>query len=171
MTLKEALESWDGKSAADIEAIYADHAESHNFVTQLIKYSANESLQAGATWLLKHHIESQHLPSQTQTTRFLLLPEKLVDWQARLHFLQCLPHLSLVNADEVIMAAFLRDCLGSHNKFLRAWAYSGFHLLAQHYSQYEEEAQHLLQQAIKEEAPSVKARVRNLLKDSKHSRS
>jgi hypothetical protein len=169
MTLKQALEAWDGQSSPDIEAIYAFHAGGRNFVTQLINYCTIESLQAGATWLLKRHIENQHLPSQAQTARLLLLPDKLVDWQARLHFLQCLSHLSLGHADDAIMASFLRDCLVSDNKFLRAWAYSGFHMLAQHYPQYEKEAHHLLQQATREEAPSVKARVRNLLKDSKHS--
>lgn len=59
---------------------------------------------------------------------------------------------------------FLRNCLISDNKFVRAWAYNGFYELALQYPAYKTEVKKFLDMAMKDEAASVKARVRNILK-------
>ena len=50
-------------------------------------------------------------------------------------------------------------------KFVRAWAYNGFYLLAVQHGEYEAEARQLLTMALRDEPASVKARVRNVLKN------
>ncbi len=58
---------------------------------------------------------------------------------------------------------FLRECLGNEKKFVRAWAYNGFQILAEQFSEYKEEVSKLFEQALREEATSVKARIRQLM--------
>jgi hypothetical protein len=59
---------------------------------------------------------------------------------------------------------FLRTCLADENKFVRAWAYNGFYLLSQQYPEYQQETEQFFAMAMRDEAASVKARIRNILK-------
>ncbi len=61
------------------------------------------------------------------------------------------------------LEAFLRECLEDRNKFVRAWAYGGFHQLAVEHAEYRGEAVQLFEKALDEEAASVKARVRKVV--------
>jgi len=66
--------------------------------------------------------------------------------------------------DKKSVENFLRKTLYNSNKFVRAWTYNGFYLLAKQHPEYHDETEALLESAIKNEAPSVKARIRNILK-------
>jgi hypothetical protein len=90
---------------------------------------------------------------------------RLESWGSKLHLLQCLPHLAIDERAKPALESFLRDSMGSDNKFVRAWAYNGFHVLALQYPQYRAEAKRLLGRALKSEAASVKARIRRILAD------
>ena len=59
---------------------------------------------------------------------------------------------------------FLRNCLVDNNKFVRAWAYNGFYELAVQYPEYEKETKQFFEMAMRDEAPSVKSRIRNIMK-------
>jgi hypothetical protein len=60
---------------------------------------------------------------------------------------------------------FLNTCLTADHKFVRAWAYHGYHHLATSHPKYRDETTALLQDALETEtAASVLARVRKLLK-------
>jgi len=94
---------------------------------------------------------------------FQCLPD-LIEWETKLHVLQCLSYLTVGKQDVPPLETFLRECLASENKFVRAWAYNGFYELSLQYPQFQVEVDQLLQQALEDEAASVKARVRNILK-------
>ncbi len=51
-------------------------------------------------------------------------------------------------------------------KFVRAWAYDAFYRLATQHPGYRPEVWRLLEQGMQEEAPSVKARIRQLLREA-----
>ncbi|MEW8322573.1 MAG: hypothetical protein AB2606_07985 [Candidatus Thiodiazotropha taylori] len=69
---------------------------------------------------------------------------------------------SQVEQEEV--SAFLRECLTSSNKFVRAWSYNGFYELAIQHPQYQQETKVFFEMAMRDKAPSVKARIRNIMK-------
>jgi len=54
----------------------------------------------------------------------------------------------------------------SENKFVRSWAYNGFYGLSRQYPEYIQETKQFFEVAMKDEAPSVKARIRNVTKNS-----
>ena len=80
------------------------------------------------------------------------------------HILQCLPYLAIPKKDKDKVQRFLRKCLVEDNKFLRAWAYNGFYELAVQYPEHVEETKQFFEMAMRDEAPSVKARIRNMMK-------
>ena len=90
-----------------------------------------------------------------------LLPA-MDEWQARLHILQSIRFLRISGrATEGLRAELLRLAKEGNN-FVRAWAYDGLHRLGSQHPEFAEEAEVLLQDALEFEAPSVKARIRNL---------
>lgn len=163
MTLESDITAWDGKSANVIGRVYDRHVERPSFLTEVISAMSDESLQDGATWLLKHHLERESpLDAPRAKEVFQTLP-KITNWGAKLHILQSLRWMPIPTRYKRKLETFLRACLQAENKFVRAWAYSGFYELAKQHPEYRLEAQQLCEQAVNSEAASVKARIRNIL--------
>lgn len=164
MTLQQAISHWDGKSTADIEAIYLHHADTPTFVAQLLPLIATETTQIGATWLLKHHVEAEHAITQAEINEvYRCLPQQ-VSWAAKLHLLQCLPAWRMPETAVPTIHTFLHHCFKEKNKFVRAWAYNGFYELARQHPKYQAETRQLLTVAAAEEAAAIKARIRHIYK-------
>lgn len=165
MSIEQEIINWDEKSSSDIRAIYTHHCGDRSFASQLTQFSQKVDLQKGATWLLKHHLESGHkLEPNECVVLFRLLPE-LEHWETKLHILQCLPFMPIATREKNKVEAFLRECLIDKNKFVRAWAYNGFYVISTQYPEYKEEAKKFFEMAMKDEASSVKARIRNIMKN------
>ncbi|TQV70728.1 hypothetical protein FKG94_20580 [Exilibacterium tricleocarpae] len=164
MSIKKAIAAWDGKSAQDIGAIYQSYGRAPSFIREVLLLLGGESSQQGASWLLKRFFEDgRELDAATVNKIYGLLP-KLVDWQTKLHILQCIPYMPIEKRQAKRLQRFLQQCLTGDNKFVRAWAYNGFYELAVQHHEYEAQAREFFAMAMKDEAASVKARIRNLLK-------
>ena len=164
MGIKQELLSWDGKSSDDIQATYTHHSESSSFVSRLVELCQQTVFQKGVTWLLKHHLEAGQVLTEKETAALLNLLPSIEHWESKLHILQCLPHLQIASAYKHKVEALLRECLTDQNKFVRAWAYNGFYEISRQYPEYEQETRQLFEMAMRDEAPSVKARIRNIIK-------
>ena len=164
MKIDQAIADWDGKSAADIEAIYTRYSGEGAFATYLIELAGREHLEKGATWLIKHHLENNQGFNTSEISALYALLPGFAHWEARLHVLQCIPKLPIGESEKPGLEGFLRRCLIDDNKFVRAWGYNGFYELSRQYPEHQEEAKQFLDMAMQDEAPSVKARVRNLIK-------
>jgi len=104
-----------------------------------------------------------HLEKSQIKKLFCALPE-MEYWESRLHLLQCLPFMPIEKPEVKIVEKFLRKTLADHNKFVRAWAYNGFHVLAAQYPEYRGEMQQFFEMAMRDEVASVRARIRNIMK-------
>lgn len=178
MTIKAALLSWDTKSAEDIEGIYRIFLTSpsdqgikiERVIVSLIELIKDDSdkdldhLQQGATWLLKHHLQIGRQLKPKVIDDLIDSLFTLKSWQAKLHLLQCFSFFPVKNSQKKTVEQFLRQCLMDKNKFVRAWAYGGFYNLSLLYPEYTSEVTNFIELAMKDEVPSVKARLRNLLK-------
>lgn len=164
MSLEQEILNWDGKSSADISDIYSRYSCESNFTITLVDLCKRIDLQKGATWLLKKHLESNHSLSRAQIAIIYTLAPNLHGWEAKLHILQSMAYMPVGEQEKQGVEVFLRNCLMSDNKFVRAWAYNGFYKLALQYPEYKAEVKKFLDMAMKDEAASVKARVRNILK-------
>ena len=161
--LEQALSSWDQKSTAGITAIYQRFAEQTDFVQLLIELIRKDSTAVGSTWLLKHYLECGGKLDAEQVASVYGSVEHLTQWQARLHLLQSMPDMPVPEPHRAPVELFVRKGLSDENKFVRAWSYNGLFELALIYSDLRDETQTVLSMALQDEAPSVKARVRNLL--------
>lgn len=167
MELEQEIASWNKKSADDILEIYGRHASSPSFIPDLIPLIAQEATQSGATWLLKQYFEDGNRLAQADiNTVYQSLPQ-LEEWEAKLHILQSIPYMPIPASEAARVHSFLHQCVTDTKKFVRAWAYNGFDELATQHQEFAAETEQLLESALQDEATSVKARVRNILKDAR----
>lgn len=164
MALAEKTSQWSAKSAQDMRVIYDAYAKASNFVPSLMKLILEPHSQTGATWLLKHFLETDGTLTAEQNSGFFLALQSLENWESKLHMLQCLSHVTIGQLQCPRLEEFLHDCLSDDNKFVRAWAYNGFFHLAKQHPHYQEEVEHRMQQAKETEAASIRARIRILMR-------
>ncbi len=160
--LETEIANWDGKSATDIRAIHQKHHAEVGYVTQLVLLLEKKGLQSGVTWLLKAAFEASVVFTPKDVAIIYKHSPLLDTWEPKLHILQCMAYMPIEEPQQAGVEEFLRACLADDNKFVRAWAYNGFYYFAKQFETYREEAGHLFEIALKDEAPSVKARVRKV---------
>ena len=165
MSIEKDLSNWDGKSSSDIEAIYNRYCEDKTQVVSFQKLIQKVDLQKGVSWLLKRYLENNHRLEKDEIAGVFTLLSEIEHWEAKLHILQCIPYLPIGKAEKKYVEAFLRRCLIDKNKFVRAWTYNGFYEISLQYPEYKEETKQFFEIAMRDEAPSVKARIRNIVKN------
>jgi hypothetical protein len=133
-------------------------------VDQLISLAERSDgpMQTAATWLLKHFQSRGVSFTPSQVTR--LVGQLCISgpWESRLHLVQMLPSLAIPAACTDQLFQSLVVTLSERNKFVRAWAYTALHSLASQHPDYAPEVIPLLDQASRDEAASVRARLRQL---------
>lgn len=164
LALDASLEQCDGKPAGFLDQLAADWSPDDRLLLHLVVLAeqADPKVQMAVTGLLKRHVtRGAILPEAAASRLFDLLPA-LGRWESKLHALQMLPCLPILAPRADGLRGFLADALRDQNKFVRAWAYAGWHRLASLHPGYHAEAAALLARAGREEAPSVRARLRRL---------
>lgn len=164
MHLENQLSQWDNKNTEVLTAIYLQQKTAPDWIDALVAATQKTHSQNAASWLIKHSLEqsaeSDLCLNERHIDQLLGSLPLLQHWSARLHLLQCLPYLIIPPHRKRQVETFLRDNLKEPNKFVRAWAYNGFGLLAKEYPEYRQEAKRLFDAAMDTEAPSVRARIR-----------
>ena len=168
MDLKEELLAYDGKRKELLEKIASCLVFSSDETDTLCSLARGASpiFQAGSTWLLKRGLEEGQLLTTKQTKALLTLLSQEIHWEAQLQILQMLPYLKFGETSCNRLFVTLKVLLNSSNKFVKAWTFNGFYILADRYPEYREEVLPLLQKGLQEESGSVKARIRNAVKRS-----
>lgn len=163
--LRTALAQWDGKDAAAIRSIYDEYADARGFVSSLIHLAADPDLARAASWLLKNHVEVAGTLARAQMRDFFAAARDFEHWEARLHVLQILDRVEIPKESVRDAIRLVERCLADENKFVRAWAYSGFARVSEFDPAYRAEAERLLADGeATETAASVRARIRQVRK-------
>lgn len=164
MSIEQEIAAWDGKSADEIREIYASYSAQPDFADTVIRLIHRVPAQRGATWLLKAWLESGNSLEKGQVREVYSLLPALEHWETKLHVLQCIPFMPIEAGVSENVDAFLRAAVTDSNKFVRAWSYNGFYELATQFPEYRAEVEERLASAMEDEAASVKARIRNIMK-------
>ncbi|MCW9034044.1 MAG: hypothetical protein OQJ97_07460 [Rhodospirillales bacterium] len=165
--LKDKISKWDGQSVDALDVIFSQSKETVNFSSELISLMDDVALQKGTTWLLKKVVEMEKQLGDEDSESLCYLLPKIDNWEARLHILQVFEYLNIPRECKYLAEIFIREGLKDTNKFIRAWAYSAFYELATQFPEYRSEVLSLLDEGMEIESPSVKARIKNILKKSR----
>jgi len=168
MSLATKLGTFDGKHTDTLETLTTQLHPTAPLLRELCEIARSDevTLQTAATWLLKRFQENGVSFSSAQIDNCLALLDQVTYWEAKLHLLQMLPEF-VISADwQNTLYDILKKCLKDDNKFVRAWSYNGLFKLAQQHPQLRTEVAELLVRGQQEEAASVRARIRNIIKTS-----
>ena len=114
--------------------------------------------------MLKTWLEAGNELEQPQIEKIYGSLDQLKLWEAKLHVLQSIPFMPIADTVCSNLYAFLRITLTDSNKFVRAWSYNGLYELSRQHSKYIDETKEYFEMAMRDEVPSVKARIRNAMK-------
>ncbi len=163
MNLADILQG-DDKEVEDRRLIHQKYCDAKDYIDKLVELIETGQCLSDTTWLLKAALEANGKIEPLTISRIYSNLATLENWQQKLHILQCMEYMPVANPDKKPVEYFLRQCLCDDNKFVRAWAYSGFYYMATQHEEFQPEAIHFFELALKDEAASVKARVRKLKK-------
>lgn len=168
MDLLSDLAAFDGTQTDVLEALAAKRAPEPRLVGELCTLAQRDeaNLPAAATWLLKRFQEQGYVYSEAETAGLLDLFGSVGPWDARLHLLQMLPGLVVPEHRAPALWRLVKGegFLQGPNKFLRAWSYNALAVLASRHPAYRKDTATLLAAGQEDEAASVRARLRNILK-------
>lgn len=162
--IRNNLAAWDGVHIGHLIEVYTDNASRRGFFEDLLGICADApDLQRPATWLMKHHYDLGHTMPDAIVRALSTLYPSVQNWEAKLHLLQLLPQVELAEDSIVPTEQFVRRCLKDDNKFVRAWAFSGFFALTKPVPRLRSELAQICQVALDTESPSVKSKARRVL--------
>ncbi|MDE2759601.1 MAG: hypothetical protein OXH90_04795 [Paracoccaceae bacterium] len=149
----------------ELERYYDLNHEKEDFPDNLLNQLPDDEFENANTWLLKRYLENgNRLPANIEIRILDLLP-LLSSWEAKLHLLQILPYITVPKSRSFSIREILLALIKENNKFIRAWAYNGLYHLQTCHLEFKTEMITLLNKAYSYEAPSIKARIRNILRD------
>lgn len=162
--MKIKLEQWDGKEVRYLEKVYKQEKSDKFIANIIILIRENGLVQNAATWLLKRALEDGSVISQSQIENIYKNVDKLDSWESKLHILQIMQYMKVSKKVKAQLERFLRDNLTDSNKFVRAWSYNGLYELCLVFPEYKDEVKNFFEMAMRDEAPSVRSRIRNIMK-------
>jgi len=165
MTIINRLGHFDGKNVAVLQHLLSETPCTGEVLDDLLDAVAidDASMQMAASWMLRQYLERG---ARLDPHRTRVLGEALPYVEAgfaRLHLCQLMAHLQIPAEGAEAFAAFFRKSASHTNTFLRAWAPHGLHLLAQQHGEFADEARKMIEAALSDPAPSVRARARKTL--------
>lgn len=162
--LEAQLRHFDGKHTDFLLRIAETLSPDGSTIDHLISLAGRSDapMRTAATWLLKHFQSRNVSFTPAQVARFVEQLYSSGPWESRLHIVQMLPSVAIpaVCAEQLFQS--LSVALSERNKFVRAWVYAALHSLASQHPDYAPEVIPLLDQASRDEAASVRARLRQM---------
>ena len=164
--LRATLDAFDGVHTNTLEKIAATLPCEPCILSDLcdLTLSGESKLQSASTWLLKRASERGVTFNDEQSRMLLEVLLRKSHWEAKLHILQMLDKLTIPAKAVQPLWTRLREMSVDVNKLIRAWSYHGIAALAEQHPKYRAEAVRWLEQGERDDAPSVRARIRRLRK-------
>jgi hypothetical protein len=158
------LNESEHSDAALLDRVAAEYPPENRLLLHLVDLAeaGEPRVQCAATALLKRYREGGAVFVRPVVIRLLDILASAQTWEATLHLLQMLVYLPIPLSRTEWLCDVLYDLSRRSNTFVRAWAYSGLHHVADLYPAYRSEVSPLLDRAAHEEAAAVRARLRQL---------
>lgn len=162
-SLESELLNCEAKNTTSLEVIYQKYGSSRYFLDQMIELCRSGHLDVQASWLIKYRLSQNSVVSYQESTRILSLVKNLTKWQSILHVLQSVRYLQIGDNERHAHFEEILPLTNHQRAFVRAWAYDALHMLAGQSDDLRTRVKILLNSVTINEAPSVKARIRNIL--------
>ncbi len=163
-----ALDAYDGRQVRTLRGLISVVAPPEAVMMHIIARCQDEEarIQSGASWLVKNFLEAGARLNAAQTKALIASYGPTVSWDACLHHCQSMRWLTIPESAMAEVGEFIGRCTGAPEPFVRAWAYDALFQITRADPMLLADTVDVLQDAEEDPAPSVRARVRALLKAS-----
>lgn len=165
---KSALYEFDGIAVSILSEARVKFRKDEEYLLNLVELSgdAESRISDGATWILKEEVsDGIQLPKNLSDKLIQNLPH-ISSWQAVLHIFQTI-HLLNFSEDQIEKAIEWSKKYTQHERpFIRAWSMNAIVMLGRGYQKFYEDVELYLKNAEQDKAASVRARARNLRKNT-----
>ena len=168
LSLREALLEYDGKSTAVLSEIAHNYSSDPSYAADLFSLFNDQSKAIAdcATWLLKYDLETGKKLNPDLAAELIKAVNALSSWAACLHICQSVRFLDLSKQQAMALATWSCTLLDHQRPFVRAWSLDVLVYLSLKHSVLVNEAKLALGHADEDDAASVRARARNLRKET-----
>lgn len=165
--LRAALLEFDGKALSYLSETGAQFRADPSFITDLVALAGDPEahIAAGATWLVKAHLETGATFPRELVEPLLRSLESSPSWSAILHVVQSVQHLDLSEVDDPSIFDAVYQHVSHARPFVRAWAVDATCRLSECVPARRIQALEALDAALQDPAASVRARARRIAKD------
>jgi len=168
----EAILTFDGKHMLELRSCVLNDEFSSDDIDVLIEFSTAETtrIKTASTWILKNLIENGRGISARQLNAWATLAQGYDHWESALHFCQSIKHLNVQKKELSKVVTQLERCLKHSRPLVGVWALDGLVHLSDYHSRLVPKVVAALEEMRHLSKPSVKARIRNLVKKRPHLR-
>jgi len=168
----EAILTFDGKHMVELRSCVLNDEFDDEDIDALIEFSKGDAIRikTASTWILKNLIENGRGISARQLSHWATLAQEYDHWESAIHFCQSIKHLQIQKREFSKVVAQLERFLEHPRPLVGVWALDGLVHLSDSYSDLVPKVARALDKMSELSKPSVKARIRNLIKKRPHLR-
>ncbi len=165
-TVDRALAEYDGVQVRSLRPIVSIIAPPTDVMAHIIARCRDEDprIQSGASWLIKTFLESGTRLSPSQVQALVATYADTESWDACLHHCQAMRWMDIPQEALPTVGDFLGRCLSVPEAGVRAWACDALFQVTRSDPTLLASTAAVLQDAVDDPAPSVRARAKALLK-------
>ncbi len=161
-SLSENIDKYDGKHTDVLEEI-VKKSPTHSDIAELLhSFNRNERTQEAVSWVLKAWVDQGCQIDDTLLRQWYEFTILSGTWPPVLHLVQALNTLTLSKSQAATMGKSIIEWTTHENKMVRAWSYTVLYKITVEYPGLFKNAQAILERGSKDEAPSVRARLRKI---------
>jgi hypothetical protein len=160
-----AIEGYDGKHTNSLVNASLLSPTKNDISALISALDTDKKFEEAGSWILKAWAENGYQYSENQIHSWFIKTEGLEHWGATLHFCQALESITVPKSLEPELFSFLLHKTNSDNKLVRAWSYNGLFVIAKQNNSLMPNAIKYIKKGKNDEAASVRARVRIILKN------
>ena len=170
--LLEILAKGKRNQMEDLDEVLQFALKHKAIVADLVTLSAHEkaNVAARAIWVVRKIAEANPVLLKAHKRDLINKLTQSPHWEVKAELCHIIPALSLAPAETMQAIKFFESCQNDASKIVRAWGLNGLHEMAKLSPNLIPRVSGLLNEAIKSDIPSIRARARNILKEMERAR-
>ncbi|GEM_PF-5998054 len=151
----------------DLDEVLQLALKHETFVADLVEFSAHQraNVAARAIWVIQKIADTNPVLLLKHKHRIINKLTKSSHWEVKAELCHVIPKLSLTRKESLVAIAFFESCQRDASKIVRAWSLNGLYELSKSIPSLIPKVFGLLNEALKSDVPSIRARARNIIKE------
>lgn len=170
--LLEILAKGKRNQMGDLDEVLQFALKHEAIVADLLELSAHQqaNVAARAIWVIRKIAEANPALLKAHNRHLINKLTQSPHWEVKTELCHIIPVLSLTHAETMQAIKFFELCQHDASKIVRAWGLNGLYEMAKLRPSLSPRVFGLINEALKSDIPSIRARARNIMKEMERAR-